>query len=123
MLRTVQALCASRRNQLLLGAAAVALPLLILFVVLEINYRVELARELAPRFTDSPPTSPSADAAKLPFDTADPQWMTLARRTEPVISPNSGAEADVPSRETTQGARPAATISRDQVPLPRARPN
>lgn len=58
--------------------SSVALPLLIRLVVLEINYRVELARELAPRFTDSLPTSRSADAAKLPFDTDDPQQMTSA---------------------------------------------
>jgi hypothetical protein len=118
-MRTIhEMLCAIRRNRILLGVAAVVLPLIVIFALLEISYRAELAREISQNFTGSLPSPPPASPT-MQIEHGHSQWTSLARPNGPIVPPSLAVEAPSPSTEPTQGA----IISRKPVPLPRSRPN
>ncbi len=124
MLRTVhEVLCATRRNRILLWVAAAVLPVVVIFILLEISYRAELARELSQRFTGSLLSSPPVSAPELQFEFDHPQWTPLARPIVPVAPPSLAAEAESSSTEPTQRPTQGDILSRNPVPLPRSRPN
>jgi hypothetical protein len=124
MFRTVhEVVCATRRNRILLGVVATVVPLLIILLLLETNYREEVAREVSVTFTGSLLSSPPVDPSKITFKREYPRWTPLARPIDPLAPPPPSAVEQPSSPEPVQRTTQGAVIARDPVPLPRSRPN
>ena len=108
-------------RMLLLGFAAVIVPVVVILILLELDYREEVARELSVTFTGSVASTPFFDPPKIQFEPKREQWTPLAPPVVLLGPPTLPTEGQPTG--STQNPTQSAVAVRDPTPLPRPRPN
>lgn len=126
----VKLLFIRRRNRMILGALTAIIPLVTIFILLEINYREEeaarkseeAARESTVINTGSLRDSPPARSSGIELEPPRSQWPPLTPPIALFAPPMPVAAVGRSTTGSTEPPRQSVAASRERLPVPPPRP-